>query len=509
MTVAYDRHVEYQEASSRLAAAKGPTTEIGSPFDGFWNRMLPGTQALLNLAMAEDLEHVPELMHPNSVVTYRNMRNDAQCDALFRATTMPIWRYKWMLDENGCQPARVAKLAADLGLPIRGKDPGPIPRYKRRFQFRKHLIDALRALYYGHYCFEIVGEQEDPFGTNKGLWHLRKLAPRPPHTIETLELAGDGGLVVIKQNTGGKDLPVDKVVWYTWEQEGAGWWGRSWFRSCYRNWLIKDRLLRVDAVKHERNGMGVPIGVGAQGYTDDELKSLARLAQSFRAGENAGGAIPFGTDLKLLGVSGTIPDTMLSIRFHNEEMSRAWLSMLLDLGSTKHGSRALGEEFGHRLDLSQDAVALWFRDIFIEHVIEDYWDWNYGETEEFTPRLIFEHDDDPRVATADLALMIQNDVIQVDDELEKAVREAMHLPDKDPKTTRIKKSPSTPTPANGDVSPEDMPVDMPPNVKDQDKPIPSKAREQGATGTEASSPAKQAGRPHPEDAEDDDHTEVD
>lgn len=503
MASGYEQYRSDQAAVARLeaVASQGPTTELGTPFM-YANPLLgitngPRDIALLNLAQAEDLEHVPELMHPNSVATYRSMRNDAHLDALYRGTMMPILRYKWMIDENGCDAKRVKALAADLGLPIRGHDPEPIARYKKRFKFRQHLADALRALYYGHYCFEIVGEVDDPVFTpsgrlkkGTGVWHLRKLAPRPPHTLDDLILADDGGLVAVKQNSGGRDLPVDRIVWYSWDQEGANWWGRSWFRSCYRNWLIKDRLIRVDAVKHERNGMGVPVGIGAQGYTDDELKALARLAQSFRAGENAGGAIPFGTDLKILGVTGEIPDTILSIRFHNEEMSRSWLSMLIDLGQTKYGSRALGEEFGQRLDLGQDAVAQWFRDIFIEHVIEDYWDWNYGEDEELTPRLVYEHDDDPRVATADLALMIQNDVIQVDEKLEMAVRQAMHLPDKDPESIRLKPKPQSPTPEN------------PPNLEGQEKPTPTKATRKEAVGALVSSPAIEPGRLHPEDIAD-------
>lgn len=501
----YQRYRDGQEINARLAevakSAGAPVSEIGTPFETFVSYIThtPRDQALINLAYAEDLEHVPELMHPMSVSTYRQMRNDAHLDALYRGTTMPILRYKWYIDENGCDPKRVQRLAADLGLPIKGKDPAPIPRYKRRFVFRKHLQDALRSLYYGHYGFEIVGEVEDPSISPNGklaggYWHLRKLAPRPPHTISELRLAPDGGLESVVQTTmafqggGGADLtggvgggiPVDRIVWYSWDQEGANWWGRSWYRSCYRNWLIKDRLVRVDAVKHERNGMGVPVGVGAQGYTDEELGALARLAQSFRAGENAGGAIPFGTDLKLLGVQGSLPDTIASVRFHNEEMSRAFLMMLIDLGSTKYGSRALGEEFGTRLDLSQDGVARWFCDIFTEHVVEDYWDWNYGEDEELAPRLDFEHDDDPRVATADLALMIQNDVIQVDDELEKAVRDAMHLPQKDPSTSRPYFSDNG---SNGQqASDATVPDGQPPNVKDQPKPKAGKAASGGATG---------------------------
>jgi hypothetical protein len=258
------------------------------------------------------------------------------------------------------------------------------------------------------------------------------------------------------------EIPVDRLVMYSFDKEGANWQGRSMLRAIYRNWLIKDRLLRVDAVKHERNGMGVPHATGAQNMTPDELKALSKLASAYKAGESSGTAFPYGSSLELLGVKGTLPDTIASINFHNEEMSRRFLMMFLQLGSTLHGSRSLGKDFVDYFQLAQEELANWFLDVFNEHVIEDYWDWNYGEQEDLVPLVTYERDDDPRFAAADLALMIQNGAVQVDDEVEQAVREAMDLPAFDPKSER------TYLPGN---SPEDkmkLAQEMkPPGVGDQ------------------------------------------
>src|SRR4051812_34330544 len=144
-----------------------------------------------------DLEQVPELQFPNSVRTYSAMRNDSQLDGLHCGATWPILRYKWMLDPNGCEKERVDRLAKDLGLPVKGDPPNkPKPRSKHRFVFRKHMTDAFLSLVYGFYFFEQVGYMDE----GDGYWHLRKLAPRPPSTIDGILRASDGGLLAIRQN---------------------------------------------------------------------------------------------------------------------------------------------------------------------------------------------------------------------------------------------------------------------------------------------------------------------
>jgi hypothetical protein len=463
----------------------------------------------------DELETVPELQFPESIRMYNNMRNDSQIEGLHAGCTWPILRYKFMIDPNGCDPAKVKKLAADINIPIKGDDPtAPKPRTKDRFVLRTHLRDVFKTLLSGFYPFEQVGRVKD----DDGLWHLRKLAPRPPITVQEIRTSptGDGGLVSIVQNISGPmgfgavpEIPVDRLVMYVWEKEGANWHGRSMLRAIYRNWLIKDRLLRVDAVKHERNGMGVPVAFGAPGMTNGELQALARLAQSYKAGESAGAAFPYQTDLKLLGVQGSLPDTIASINLHNEEMARRWLMMFLQLGSTLHGSRSLGKDFVDYFQLAQEHVANWALDTFNEHVVEDWWDWNYGEDEEYAPFVMYERDDDPRFAAADLALMIQNKVIQVDDEIEQAVREAMDLPafDSDNERTylpgnspeeqmqlmqenKIGDQPNQPSTQPGKANPDTPPEDQSTAPANKDKVSASSQRLPAAT---LSSPAASSG----------------
>lgn len=411
----------------------GPTTEIGSP-TSFSSGIAPWGAMFLG----DELELVAALQFPQSVTTYHGMRNDSQVEGLYAGTTLPIRRYTWMIDRNGCDETQTENLAKDLNLPIRGKKNQPKGRSKNRFVHDQHLYHALLAIIYGFYPMEQAGEVDAD-----GYWRLRKLAPRPPHTIMNAIVNKQGGLDGVQQMTSNlpgvlnKPIPVDRLVWYAWDKEGANWYGRSMLRSIYKNYLIKDRLLRVDALKQERNGMGLPVAKGAPGHGRTDLLALQRQAARARAGETSSIAIPNGADLTLEGVRGTLPDTIGSIRFHNEEMGRRFLMMFMQLGESSHGNRALGETFVDFFQENQDTVANWYADTTTEHVIEDWWDWNVDPNAEYTPLLCYERSDDPNIAFADMKLMIDSNVIQVDDELEEAVREAMDLPEKDTSTTRV------------------------------------------------------------------------
>src|SRR5688572_13693300 len=91
-------------------------------------------------------ERVPKLAWPNSTQVYDEMRNDAQLAALLFALTLPILRYRWFVDPNGASDDAVEHVAADLGLPIKGADPGPKPRTRDRFDHGLHLRQALLDL---------------------------------------------------------------------------------------------------------------------------------------------------------------------------------------------------------------------------------------------------------------------------------------------------------------------------------------------------------------------------
>lgn len=367
-------------------------------------------------------EYVPELMWPQSVETYNQMRTDSQIAGLWTAVAYGICQLKYVIDPNGAREEIVTQVSEDLNLPIMGEEQNSRRRMKRRFSHNKHVSDTMLALLYGHAYFEQVGVIEN------GLWRLRKLAPRMPRTITDIYVAEDGGLVSIKQGNGvqSPEIPVDRLVAFIWQQEGLSWVGRSMLRDCYKNWLIKDRLIRIDAINHERAG-GVPIAEGAPNMTPGEIQQMSEMMQAFRIGETSGGAVPYGADVTVM--KGTGSNVKESIQYHDEAMARRFLLMVTSLaqGGQNIGSYALSDNFMDFFAIGQRHIAQWYCDVMNEHVIEDWVDWNYGQDEELCPVIRYEGEDDALGVEA-LKQLVDAKIVIVDEQLEDAIRYRFHLP---------------------------------------------------------------------------------
>lgn len=365
-----------------------PTSALGAAVPG-----LPSWGAFGGLAggaaVAAREERVPELRWPRSVRhTFPRMANDTQLHALMAGTVLPVNRYAWGIDPNGARDELVTGVTQDFNVPLiedaiaamRGQRTAPLGRAKNRFNLAKHREIAFRALGLGHYHFEQVGYIGDD-----GLWHPSKFMPLPPRSIGSWRISNDGGLEWIKQTTAdAPKIEIGRLIVYVWDQDPGDWAGRSMYRPCYREWLIKDRLLRVDAINHEKAG-GILLNEAPAGATPAEIEKLGELAAMARVG--GGGAVPSGTNPVF--IRGTGSDVIQSINRHDEAMARAFLLMSIQLGSTQTGARAVGAVQQELWGYSQLAIADWFAGTFNEHAIEDYADWNWGPDEEFVPRLVF------------------------------------------------------------------------------------------------------------------------
>lgn len=415
-----------------------------------------------------DDEQTPELVWPRSRDVYDRMRRqDAQVMSVLRAVTLPIRRTPWRIDPAGARPEVVQLVAEDLGLPIVGQDPAPLPRTKDRFSWAEHLRLALLMLVFGHSPFEQVARFDE-----QGRARLRKLAWRPPKTISEFEVAADGGLIAIKQHgIAGKStarIPVDRLAVYVNDREGANWAGQSLLRPAYKFWLLKDRALRTQAQTIERNGLGVPVIVAGD-YSDDldgneryqreqaEVAANAKLAAGVRAGDNSGISMRQGGAFDMKGVSGTLPDAEKVIRYYDEQIARAVLAHFLNLG-TQTGSWALGSTFADFFTLSLQTVAQDIAAVTNHHVIEDIVDWNWPAGEP-APRLVFDEIGSGITAEGIKALM-DCGALTPDDRLEQYLRQQFSLPAFDPSTAREAKQPAASPPPASPAPPGEAPPEQ-------------------------------------------------
>lgn len=382
-------------------------------------------------------ETTPELQWPQSIYVYDQMRRtDAQVASVLRAVTLPVRRTPWRIDPNGARPEVVQFVADDLGLPVAGEhDVRPPLRSKNRFSWPEHLRLALTMLPFGHSYFEQL-YRVNADGTEA---HLAKLEFRPQTTIERIDVATDGGLIAIKQYWTARDrvpqpIPVDRLVGYVHEREGGNWLGTSILRNCYKNWLLKDRLLRVQAQTIERNGMGIPDYEAAE--TETSLAAGLALTTTLKAGEASGVSRPNGSKLRLMGVEGTLPDADKPIRYHDEQIARAVLAHFLNLG-TETGSWALGSTFADFFTLSLQTLAQMIASTATQHIIEDLVDVNWGPDEP-APKLCFDEIGSRQQATAEsLKALVDAGIIHPDEPLEGATRQFYGLPPADPATATL------------------------------------------------------------------------
>lgn len=391
-------------------------------------------------------DETPELIWPLSVAVYDRMRRqDAQVMSVLRAVTLPIRRTTWRVDPAGCRPEVAQLISEDLGLPLLGQDPQPALRSRGRFSWVDHLRLALLMLPHGHSVFEQQAQYDA-----QGRARLKKLAWRPPKSIQSWDIAADGGLRAVEQYAQGANkknrMDIKRLAVYVNEREGGAWTGTSLLRPAYKFWLLKDRALRTQAQTLERNGLGIPVYTG--GAYGDELSPTDRLKQekneldrglkmaaALRGGDNSGAAVRNGANLQLMGVTGQLPAADPVIRYYDEQIARAVLAHFLNLG-TETGSWALGSTFADFFTLSLETVAQQIDDTTSQHVIEDIVDWNWGPDEP-APRLVHDEIGSRHPATAEaIKALIDCGAMTADEALEQQLRTTYGLPPADQGTRR-------------------------------------------------------------------------
>lgn len=414
-----------------------PVSEIGfvNPYSG----LLSGWSSW------DTFEQVPELLWPNSVRTFTRMsREDGRIASILGAIGLPIRRTAWRIDKAGASDEVTEFVARNLGLPIRGADEAdqPTDRMRDRFSWAQHLQQALLMLTFGHAVFEQV------YRIEKGKAMLRKLAPRPAQTIAYWDVARDGGLNGIQQypegsiGTGGAVyvggsfdnlIPVSRLVAYVRDPDPGVWVGNSLLRPAYKHWLLKDELIRIHAATARRNGMGVPVATNseAEANAGEPLDKYQKIASSYRGGNTAGVALPYGAKLEIMGVQGNLPhDIPLMIEYHDKQMALAALAHFLNLD--KGGSYALASVQADAFTQSVQTIAEIIRDTAQAHVVEDLVDLNFGKDEP-TPRLTVDEIGSRQDATAAaLQMLVTAGIITVDKRLEAFERQTLGLPAVDP-----------------------------------------------------------------------------
>lgn len=222
------------------------------------------------------------------------------------------------------------------------------------------------------------------------LLYLTKIARIRQRTIWTFQISETGDLQLVRQyvysgsGLARRDIPGPKLIRWTYRQQGDDYWGRPPMRSLYKAWKFRSQLERLNMLGTDRFGVGVPVGVAGESWSDADIQKFFRYLAAWRAGENAGLVIPAGGTLSIEGGDGKVLSSILDwAKWYAVGIAKVYLTQGTELGTTDSGSRALGEVMQEGAEGVSQSDCEHIAAILNERVIVPLVNWNYGPQESY------------------------------------------------------------------------------------------------------------------------------
>ncbi len=373
-------------------------------------------------------EYNPKLDGTKGISVYDEMRrSDGTVKAALQAVKLPVRSASWYVTPGKEKDAKAEEIAEFVRCCLwEYMEDG----------FQNFLRMGLLALDYGVMPFEIVyGIRETEHGT-RIVWD--KLAPRMPLSIQKWAIAG--GEFGITQRTSSGDtveIPGAKLIVFWNEREGENYWGTSLLRAAYKPWYMKCSLEKIDAIAHERQGLGVPYAKLPEGVnTKQETEKAETILKNMRANSQAYLVEPHDYEIGFKDMkASTTRDPSNSLAYHSREIMKSMLVQFLELGSTTAGgtggSRALSDDHSRLFLQAEEAIAQWFCDVMAKP-IRELVDLNYGDVTEY-PALDFEGitREDVKLLADTLNVLKTTGTYTPQDADETSMREKLGMPDLD------------------------------------------------------------------------------
>jgi hypothetical protein len=305
--------------------------------------------------------------------------------------------------------------------------------------FPQFLTEALLMLDYGYYPFEKVFRIDHPEAPGKVVW--KKLAPRHPLDIFTWNYDDNGGpdgIEVPNPNQGMENvnvtIPIDKLIVFTFDKEAGNIEGMSVLRSAYKHWYYKEQLYKIDAIQKERHGIGIPIIILPPNFTNADRQIAENIGRNLRTNERAHVVLPPNWQIQFAKLEGQHVDALASADHHDGQIRANILGEWMKMGGSDEQQGVFLKSTRYIADI--------ICDVFNKYAIPQLIDYNFSRVgyPELRARRIGESADWRTLSFA-VRNMVGSGIIVPDDPLEEAMREEMDLPERDPETARIVKTP--------------------------------------------------------------------
>lgn len=183
-------------------------------------------------------------------------RSDAQVRASLLVLKLPLLSAKWTVTAAPDGDDTDAEIAAFCQAAL--LDDGAMED-----TWRVVLEHILLMLDFGFSVLEKVYR----VGDDGRIW-FQRLAPRLPKTVERWEVEeATGKLTHVVQNAtkngrfGEFKIPAEYALVFIYQREGDNYFGQSVLRSAYAHWFYKKQAYRIDGVRLQRFGVGIPMAI--------------------------------------------------------------------------------------------------------------------------------------------------------------------------------------------------------------------------------------------------------
>lgn len=381
LDISWNKSKTLAEQSQMLTPLEKTSTEAETAPRG-----LPGTP-IFHGFLQDFGEYNGTLAGIAAIRTYEVMRrSDAQVAATLLACELPIRATNWTLEAASSSPLdrEIAKFVHDNlfgGLEYVSES-----GVKTSQTWDDVLRNALLMLAFG------AAAHEEIYAVDGDRVRVARLAPRLPITFYRWITDVDGETLVALNQYGYRNarfenvmVPAERLGIFTFNKEGANFFGRSMLRPAYMHWYIKSQLYRIDAIAGERNGLGIPTIEQGPGASQEDRQAAETWVTQLAAHEKTGMSLPAGWKFTLTGVQGNVRDLYNSIQHHNIEISRTALAffMNLGLGARSGGNRALGQSQTDFFFIAVQATADYLARVLNATVIKRLVDFNWAGVEKY------------------------------------------------------------------------------------------------------------------------------
>jgi phage gp29-like protein len=302
--------------------------------------------------------------------------------------------------------------------------------FERNVNWNLFLNDALDMLDFGFAVLEKTYELVDFEGKTR--IGIKELGYRKQISVFAWQTR-DGKPGITQQLIGENiDIPMPKLIVFTNKKKGDNYEGISLLRYCYRDWYMKKTLVKVNGINIERLGAGIPVVEFDDGVSETEKERGRNILRQLRANEESFLERPKGSVIEMLDLkSASTKDALPTIQYHDQEIAGSVLSAFMKLGSSQHGSRAVGDVQYKPYILQEEALAQNLQATIQEQLIKQLCDLNYTSLPNGYPKL--QHgklqDDDIADLSSAINSLTTAGALTPNAETEQYIRRSMHLPE--------------------------------------------------------------------------------